>query len=315
MHARARKRQAKSCRARNRFAAACVAPHAAHAVQAAPDRGAVRMSAKKADQMPAQFAPPSRATSRTLSVTALACLTVCLGACANKPPASDPDVLAEYQQTNDPIEPTNRFFYRVNDTLDTYALKPVAQAYIYVVPQPGRTGVHNFLTNLGSPVVFFNDVADAKPRRAGDTFMRFVINSTAGVLGVFDVAKSAGYPGHDAGFGVTLGYWGVPSGPFLYLPVLGPSSPRGVVGYAVDQAADPFTYVPHGYGLRTFNWARFGVSAIDTRSRFIPDLDKVKASALDPYATFRSLYRQNTQSQIDALKADTRSTTPNWYAQ
>jgi phospholipid-binding lipoprotein MlaA len=238
-----------------------------------------------------------------------------LAACATRPPASDPDALADYEQTNDPLEPTNRVFYKVDDALDTYALKPVAQAYVYVTPTPVRRGAHNFLANLGFPVLFANDVAQAKPRRAGDTFMRFVINSTVGVVGVFDVAKGWGYPGHDTDFGVTLGLWGVPEGPFLYLPVLGPSSPRGVVGYGVDAALNPFNYVPKGYGLRTFSWATTGLGIIDTRADLLPDLDKVKASALDPYATFRSLYRQHVQSQIEAARSDNRSTPPAWNAQ
>jgi phospholipid-binding lipoprotein MlaA len=158
-------------------------------------------------------------------------------------------------------------------------------------------------------------VGEAKPRRAGDTFMRFLINSTAGVAGIFDVAKSVGYPEHYAGGDVTLALWGVPSGPYLYLPLLGPSSPRGAAGYAADAALDPFTYVPHGYGLRTMNWARYGLGVIDTRAALLTDLDKVKSSALDPYATFRSLYRQHEQSVIDAARADDRSTTPDWYPQ
>jgi len=236
-----------------------------------------------------------------------------LTACATKPPASDPDALADYEQTNDPLEPTNRFFYKVDNTLDTYALKPVAQGYVYITPLPVRTGVHNLLTNLSSPVLFANDVGEAKPRRAGDTFMRFLINSTVGVVGIFDVAKGLGYPGHDADGNVTLALWGVPSGPFLYLPVLGPSSPRGVAGYGADVAVDPFTWVPRGYGLETLNWSRYGLGVIDTRAELLPDLDKVKNSALDPYATFRSLYRQHLQSEIDAARSDDRSTTPDWY--
>ncbi len=236
-----------------------------------------------------------------------------LAACATKPPASDPEALQEYQQTNDPLEPTNRFFYRVNNTLDAYLLKPAAQAYVFVLPIPVRNGVHNFLSNLSSPVLLADDVTQGKPRRAGDTFMRFMINSTAGVVGLFDVAKEVGYPGHDSNFGVTLALWGVPEGPFLYLPFLGPSSPRAFTGFAVDTAADPFNYVPHGYGLLTLNWARFGLGTLDTRSRYLGDIEKVKATALDPYATFRSLYRQNTQSQIEKVRDDNRATTPDWY--
>lgn len=243
----------------------------------------------------------------TLALTALL-----LAGCATKPPASDVEATQEYQQTNDPLEPTNRFFYGVNDKIDRYTLKPIAQGYVYVVPEPVRTGVHNVLANLSSPVLFADDVSQAHPRRAGTTFMRFLINSTAGGLGIFDVAKGWGYPGHDNGFGITLALWGVPSGPYLYLPILGPSSPRSATGFGIDTALDPFTYVPHGYGLLTLNWARTGLGAIDTRSRFLTDIDKVKAGALDPYATFRSLYRQNQDSQIAAARHDDPATPPSW---
>ena len=251
---------------------------------------------------------------RPIAFAILFGLPLALAACATKPPASDADAVAEYEQTNDPLEPTNRVLYKVNDTLDRYALKPVAQSYVYVVPTPVRTGLHNVLANLSSPVLFTNDVAQGKPRRAGDTFMRFLINSTAGGLGIFDVAKSLGYKDHDTGFGVTLGLWGVPSGPYLYLPFLGPSSPRGAAGFALDTAVDPFTYVPHGYGLKTLNWARFGATAIDTRASLLGDLDKIQASALDPYASIRSLYRQHVQSQVDAAQAPDKITPPSWQA-
>ncbi len=252
---------------------------------------------------------------RAVSYAALLGLPLVLTACATKPPASDPDAVADYEQTNDPMEPTNRFFYKVNDTVDRYSLKPIAQGYVAVVPSPVRTGIHNVLSNLSSPVQFTNDVAQANPRHAGDTFMRFLINSTAGGLGVFDVAKGWGYPGHDSGFNVTLGVWGVPSGPYLYVPFIGPGSPRSLAGFAMDTAVDPFTYVPHGYGLKTLNWARYGMGVLDLRANLLGDLDKVQASALDPYASIRSLYRQHTQSQVDAAKMPDKTTPPNWTGQ
>jgi phospholipid-binding lipoprotein MlaA len=252
---------------------------------------------------------------RAVSYAALLGLPLVLTACATKPPASDPDAVADYEQTNDPMEPANRFFYKVNDTVDRYSLKPIAQGYVAVVPSPVRTGIHNVLSNLSSPVQFTNDVAQANPRHAGDTFMRFLINSTAGGLGVFDVAKGWGYPGHDSGFNVTLGVWGVPSGPYLYVPFIGPGSPRSLAGFAMDTAVDPFTYVPHGYGLKTLNWARYGMGVLDLRANLLGDLDKVQASALDPYASIRSLYRQHTQSQVDAAKMPDKTTPPNWTGQ
>jgi phospholipid-binding lipoprotein MlaA len=252
--------------------------------------------------------PPTLA--RTLGMAAPLLAALALAACATKPPASDVEATQEFKQTNDPLEPTNRFFYDVNDKLDRYTLKPVAQGYVAVVPAPVRTGLHNVLTNLSSPVLFADDVSQGNPHRAGATFVRFIVNSTAGIGGVFDVAKGLGYPSHDTNFGVTLALWGVPAGPFLYLPLLGPSSPRAVAGFAADIALDPFTYVPRGYGLLTLNWARYGLGLLDTRSRFLGDLDHVKAGALDPYATFRSLYRQNLDSQIEAARRDQVGSAP-----
>lgn len=258
-----------------------------------------------------------RASTRLAVPALMAALALGIGGCASKSPATGADSAdagSGEEDVNDPYENTNRFFYDVNDKIDRYSLKPAAQAYVFITPLPVRTGIHNFLSNLSTPALFANDVAQAKPRRAGDTFMRFVINSTVGVVGVFDVAKSVGYKAHDTDFGVTLALWGVPSGPFLYLPILGPSSPRGVTGFAVDQAIDPFNYVPRGYGLITFNWARFGMGAIDTRASLLTDLDKVKQNALDPYATFRSLYRQHVASQVEESRNATAVTPPNWQA-
>lgn len=240
-------------------------------------------------------------------------LAVGLAACAHPPPASNPEALADFQRTNDPLEPTNRFFYKVNDALDTYVLRPAAVAYRDVVPGPMRTGVHNILTNLGTPVRLGNDMLQGKPRRAGDTSMRFLINTTVGVLGIFDVAKGWGYPDHDSDFGLTLATWGVNSGPFLYLPVVGPTDPRDFGGFGVDIVADPWFWIGQGAVVSDLGYAKWGLTALDTRSRLIGTLSSIKKSALDPYATFRSLYRQHRQSQINEIKNDHRATVPVWF--
>ena len=236
-----------------------------------------------------------------------------LSGCATRP--TDPAELADYKANNDPLEPGNRFFYKVNNTVDRYTLKPVAKAYVSVVPQPVRTGVHQALGNFASPAIFFNDVFEAKPRRAGDTFMRYLINSTVGVVGIFDVAKGWGYPAHEADGGMTLATWGVPSGPYLYLLGLGPSSPRALTGFGMDIALSPLTYVPRGYGLLTLNWSLYGIGVVDARSQVLDTLDQINRDALDPYATLRSLYRQHRAAQIATLREDNRMTTPDWYSQ
>lgn len=247
------------------------------------------------------------------SLLLAACVLTTLAACATRPPASDPDALAEYKQVNDPLEPTNRVFYKVNEGLDTIILKPAAIVYSHVVPDRLRTGIHNVLTNLGTPVQLGNDMLEGKPRRAGDTTMRFLINTTVGVLGFFDVAKSWGYPDHDADFGMTLASWGVPEGPFLFLPVLGPTDPRDAVGFGVDTTADPFGWVGQGTAVTAARWGRFGLTAVDQRSRVLGEIDQIKKTALDPYATFRSLYRQHRHSQIETMLNDDRHTIPVWF--
>lgn len=242
----------------------------------------------------------------------LAASVVALGACATKPPASDKLALDEYNEANDPLEPTNRFFYKVNDGLDTYVLRPVAVAYRDVVPGVVRSHVHNLLANISAPVVFTNDVLQAKPRRAGTSMMRFLINSTVGIGGIFDVASELGYPEHDADFGVTLALWGVGNEPFLFLPVLGPSNPRDAAGFGGDIALDPLTWASFG-GSATLGWSRFGLNAIDTRERAIDSIDSIKKTALDPYATFRSLYRQNRAAEIEKVRNDNQTTVPAWF--
>ena len=246
-----------------------------------------------------------------LAAAALAA-AVALAGCATPPPASDPEALADYKATNDPFEPTNRVFYKVDDGLLTYVLTPVARGYNYVLPAPVRTGIHNVLNNLGSPVQFANDVLETKPRRAGDTFMRFLINSTAGVGGVFDVAKVVGYRDHSADGATTLALWGIPAGPFLYLPVFGPSGVRDGFGRGLDTLVSPYTWVAFN-GIHHLNDIAAGLSAVDAVAPHLDDLRKLKENALDPYATQRSLYRQLQKSNDDAARNDRRATVPDWY--
>ena len=236
-----------------------------------------------------------------------------LAGCAARPPASEPEALADYQERNDPLEPTNRVFYAINNGLDTVVLRPAAIAYRAVVPGFARRHVHNLLTNMGSPVRLANDIMQGKPRRAGDTFMRFLINSTAGVGGLFDVATDWGYPAHGSDFGITLALWGLPEGPFLFLPVFGPSNPRDAAGLAVDTVIDPFFWPPRGTGFATLRAARIGLATVDARERLLDEVDQIKKTALDPYASFRSLYRQNRASVIEQTRSDDRATVPAWF--
>jgi phospholipid-binding lipoprotein MlaA len=235
--------------------------------------------------------------------------------CATPPPASDPAALADFQEANDPLEPTNRVIYAVNDGVDLVVLRPLALAYRAVVPEVVRNHTHNLLANLGSPVALSNDMLQGKPRRAGDTMMRFLINTTVGVAGVFDVATGWGWPTHESDSGMTLAIWGVPGGPYLFLPVLGPSNPRDTVGFGADLAMDPLTWIGQGTAVADLGYSRLGVSALDARERVLDELDRLKQEALDPYATIRSLARQHRESEIDDARTDTRATVPDWYPQ
>jgi phospholipid-binding lipoprotein MlaA len=240
-------------------------------------------------------------------------LATALGGCAKPPPASDPDAVADFKQTNDPMEPTNRVFFSINNGLDRVIFRPLAVAYRWAVPQTVRNHTHNVLSNLGQPVTLFDDMLATKPRRAGDSFMRLLVNTTIGVGGVFDVATGWGWPAHDSDAGITLALWGLPDGPFLFLPVLGPTNPRDASGFGADIAMDPLTWIGNGTTVTALGFARYGLSAVDARERVLDDLDKIEAQALDPYATLRSLSRQHRASQIDDARNDNRATVPAWF--
>jgi phospholipid-binding lipoprotein MlaA len=247
-----------------------------------------------------------------LAALGLLCL---VAGCATRPPASNPAALAEFQQENDPFEPTNRVLYRVNNALDQYLLRPVAVAYKDVLPEPVRNGVHNALTNLSTPVKLGDDMLAGKPRLAGDSFMRFIINTTAGGLGFFDPATNWGYPDHDMDFGLTMAIWGVPEGPFLFLPLLGPTNPRDAIGRGVDNTADPLNWFGQGAIVRGLHWSRFALTVVDARVGVLGTISSIKKTALDPYATFRSLYRQHRSSQIEKVRSSNQRTIPAWYPQ
>ena len=257
----------------------------------------------------------SPTTNRALrsAFAALVTVPLWLTGCATPPPASDPDAVAEFRETNDPLEPTNRVFYAVNNGVDTVLLRPLAIAYRSAVPETVRTHTRNVLYNLGLPVQLFNDMLEARPRRAGDSLMRLLLNTTIGVAGIFDVATDLGYPDHDSDGGITLAMWGIPNGPYLFLPVLGPSSPREGTGFGLDYAINPLSWVGHGTTVSALGYGRFGLSAVDARAQVLDDLDKIKSQALDPYATIRSLYRQRRASQIETVQDDREATVPAWF--
>lgn len=198
---------------------------------------------------------------------------------------------------NDPLEPMNRYFFELNKFFDTILLKPVATWYDGVVPEPGRDGVRNFLDNLRSPVILANDLLQGEWDRAGTTASRFGINTTVGVLGLFDPAAGWGMPQHSEDFGQTLGTWEVGEGPYLFLPVLGPAPPRDLTGFVVDQFFDPLTYI-YWNDSSNVPLIRFAVNGIDQRARSLKTLDQIERTSVDHYATVRNLYRQIRKNEI-----------------
>jgi phospholipid-binding lipoprotein MlaA len=231
-----------------------------------------------------------------------------LAACAARPPADDRDAQEEFRANNDPIEPFNRAMYDVNQAIDTAVLRPVAVGYRAVVPAPVRTGVSNFLSNLRSPVILMNDALQGETDRFGTTLGRFMLNSTLGIGGILDVAKDFGLPPHTEDFGQTFAVAGVEEGPYLFIPLLGPSNPRDLLGFAAGIAADPFTWLTFGNrdAVDIGNYIRTGVTVVSTRESLIETLDDVQRTSLDPYATIRSAYRQQRAREI----ANTPATVP-----
>lgn len=253
------------------------------------------------------------AVSTVLALAGAALALLALAGCATPPPPSHPEALAAFRQTNDPLEPTNRVLYRVSNAVASVTLTPAARAYRSVVPESVRTNVSNVLSNLGAPVRFANDVFQFKSRRAGDTLMRFLINSTIGLGGIFDVASGWGYPNHPSDIGMTLAVWGVPTGPYLFLPIIGPSDPRDTVGFIASTFASPYRALGSGPAVTVFTWATLGTTTISQYAQNLPGIQSVKRTALDPYATFRSLYRQHRQAEIDAAKEGSAHTIPVWF--
>jgi phospholipid-binding lipoprotein MlaA len=197
-------------------------------------------------------------------------------------------------EVSDPLEPVNRVIYGLNELVDVMLLGPVAEAY-GELPSPVRTGVRNILDNLRAPVTFVNDLLQGETDRAGTTFARFFINSTLGLFGLFDLASELGHPQHHEDFGQTLAVWGVAEGPFLMLPLLGPSTLRDTAGLAVDMLA--FDPLAHASSIEP-SIARGVGEAVDTRHRLDPVIRDVRRNSLDPYATVRSAYVQRRAGEI-----------------
>ena len=195
----------------------------------------------------------------------------------------------------DPWEGMNRDILSFNDQVDKFVLKPVAKGYQWITPEFVDTGISNFFSNLKDIGVSVNGFLQAKPKQGGMDTARFLVNSTAGIGGFIDVATMIDLPKHEEDFAQTLAVWGVPRGPYFVIPLLGPSSVRGVGGYIGDTALHPLTYTLFfgstalstglSVGLRT-------VEIIDVRADFLGAEAVASEAAVDRYIFFRSAYMQ-----------------------
>lgn len=194
----------------------------------------------------------------------------------------------------DPLEPLNRGIYQFNDTVDKAVMKPVAQGYRAVLPNPVRTGVGNFFSNIDDALIAVNNLLQFKFTHAASDVGRLLTNTTIGIGGLFDVATGWGLEKHNEDFGQTLGYWGIGDGPFLMLPFLGPSNVRDSVGLAVYYQLDPVWNLNHIPTRNTLSALR----VLDRRARLL-DAEKVlDEAALDPYTFLRDAYIQQRRNLV-----------------
>lgn len=212
-----------------------------------------------------------------------------LGACATMP--TDPEARADYVSANDPAEPTNRTIFAGNQFVDRNALQPVARGYREYIPGRVRRSAANFVSNLAQPGVLVNDVLQGNVSRAWNTTQRFVINTTVGGAGLFDVATDWDRPGHQADLGQTLGVWGVASGPSVQLPLLGPSNVRDTVGAIGGFVTNPVNLATGGAASAvTATGGVLGV--VGGRADLLNATDELEKNSLDYYATLRSISAQ-----------------------
>ena len=232
---------------------------------------------------------------RTLGFNLFAAIVLggLVAGCASTP--TGPEAKQTAIEANDPYEATNRDIFSFNEDVDHAVLKPVAQAYRDNVHADIREGVHNVLSNMSEPVNFVNAVLQGKDVEAMNIVWRFLVNSTVGLGGIGDVAKNFGYPRQVEDFGQTLAVWGVDEGPYLMIPLLGPSNTRDLAGRIVDSFTNPIGYfIPTAGSIATA-----GVRGLDSRERNIDTIDDLEKNSLDFYAALRSLYRQNRQDLIN----------------
>lgn len=204
------------------------------------------------------------------------------------------------QAEPDHFEGVNRAVYGFNKGVDKVVVRPVTVVYRHVVPKVGRRGISNFFSNVDEPFSFVNAMLQGKPKQAMRTFARFTINTVLGIGGLFDHATKMGLPEEHEDFGQTLAVWGLNSGPYLMLPLLGPTTFRDAVGHGVELlGGDPYRHLPGVIGLsQTQRYAATSAELIDKRLELMDTADQLIEGSADEYATVRSAYLQQRLYEI-----------------
>lgn len=236
---------------------------------------------------------------------ALAGLMTCTTALAVEPSLSPEEDYTEYSSdkdsTSDPLEFFNRPMHSFNEKADKYFLKPVASAYKSVAPEVVEIGIRNFFSNIGEVNQIVNNTLQGNFSKATSSTGRLLMNSTFGLFGLVDVASKAGISKTNTDFGQTLGYWGMDSGAYVVLPLVGPSTVRDSVGFSADMYVDPLRWSTDNEGVK--NSLRFG-RVVSTRAEYLELKDRFDSVSLDSYIAAREAYLANRQFKIDNLKED-----------
>jgi phospholipid-binding lipoprotein MlaA len=218
-------------------------------------------------------------------------LAALLAACASAPSGSTDE--EPERAEHDPLEPLNRSLYAINDVVDRVTLKPIARGYKAVVPEFARRGVTNFSRNLFTPRSAVNNFLQGKPGHGFSELGRFIINSTVGIGGFIDVATAHGMPEYEEDFGQTLAVWGIPEGPYLFIPILGPNTLLDALSTPVDIASDPLYH----YDNSSVRDKLYVLRIIDLRMRLLT-AETLLEDSKDPYLTLRESYLQNRRFQV-----------------
>ena len=216
------------------------------------------------------------------------------------------DITDKTPQAQDPWEGMNRGTFVFNQFFDKYILSPLAKGYRFILPGEVRTGVRNFFSNLKEPWTTINSALQGDLKNTGNSLVRFCLNTTVGLLGIFDVASSIGFEKQKEDFGQTLAVYGLDSGPYLVLPFLGPSTVRDAVGKVAGIVGDPVTLALNREGKDDWLWIGTAVKGIDFREQNLEKIDNLEATSVDFYATIRSLYLERRNRMIRNQSSDTQ---------